>query len=410
MNILGKEIDKSIILRVFAVTVLILFVLELILPYIVQYGFKLPFTDSNVPIAPITIEGTGTVNLTVVGYEPALFLPVEKYPEFKAISNQLANAWDIEYTVAGDDKYYVISVKPGSVNRVYDELKQHNITLLAHMLVKFPDTIAFTVGDVDYTADFPNGQYNIGGEAEPIYQKGDVLTASVGVGVIDLNVVSIPYLRILPANVALSGTGTVQRVLYRKYFMNVSWESRSLDFEKVKGELAALNLSNVTNITYGMKSYALYNGTPQMAAGIKALGLPFIDYADQSTLSVPTSFTARDVLTHAIANITASQLDFPDSRIALIAKDGPESAPANLQKLESYAAAMGAKPPVAKTIALVNLSSATDETGNAFSYDQPLLFFEMGTNVQENDSVNLTMEGLATGTKIISFTKIDLAN
>jgi hypothetical protein len=299
-------------------------------------------------------------------------------------------------------------VKPGSVNRVYDEVKQHNITLYAHMLVKFPDTIAFTVDNIDYTADFPNGQYNIGGEAEPIYQKGDVLTASVGVGVIDINVVSIPYLRILPANVAFSGTGTVQKVLYRKYFMNVSWETRSINFEKVKGELAALNLSNVTNITYELKSYAMYNGTPQLAADIKALGLPFIDYAGQSTLSVPTSFTDRDMLAYAIVNITPSQLDFPDSRIALIAMDWPETAPANFQKLKSYAAAIGAKPPVAKVIALVNLSSAIDNAGNAFSYDQPLLFFEMDINAQANDSVNLTMEGLATGTKIISFTRIDL--
>ena len=57
MNILGKEIDKSVILRVFAVTVLILFALELILPYIVQHGFTLPFTNSNEPIAPTSIEG-----------------------------------------------------------------------------------------------------------------------------------------------------------------------------------------------------------------------------------------------------------------------------------------------------------------------------------------------------------------
>lgn len=310
---LGIKLSKTDIAKIFAVGIVLVFVIQILVGYLPNAG-RSGGDGSQSPTSYDTFDGTGTANGTVTSWDPVLIV-IGDDARIAAEISKLKGEGLVTYSSAAQGATVVNLASAKDVSAVAIRLLSDNATVLGDASVSLSN---IKVAGADFQRDVPPTTFRY--RMPPMFEVGDTMALSFNAKVVNGQMYTVSNLALPTPEplISIAHPDSV-RVVGEFYRANVPWESRNA----LNQQMVAGTFGKYGNATYKVRSFIGVTPDFSSAQGQQlANALPnYALGAQQNIMPVVRGFndSARAKADLAKYGMTG---DFPPAVIEIRPKDG----------------------------------------------------------------------------------------
>ena len=294
---------KKILTTVFAVAVVILFIVEIFAAGFFRTGIN-PFRADTTQ-APVLIKAQGIAQFqaTVRYYESYLIakdLTQEQITQIKSQRDVLG--------VTNSQQGYIIELKSKeAVRSTYSFLQTINASAKAVAVFGAPFDIDVTLQNKTVLHTTSNDRYILRQEIEPIIEPGEHVNASMSAAVEGTTITGYSPLQILSSTALLTTNATIKEITSITTQFSIPWENRT----QIDHAQLASYYGN-QSVVFERKDIIIFTPSLNLDQLKEKKNLSYITFISENSASINKTFVDKNVIFHDFSGFNVS---FPDSSV-----------------------------------------------------------------------------------------------
>jgi|GEM_PF-3385289 hypothetical protein len=358
--------DKSLIIKIVVVAIVVLFLLEQFVP-----GMLRSRTTSSTTTVAITLSGSAEFEATLKSYEPYIVvtsLTAQQIKDTKAMTG----VEDVVLT----DKGYIISLKNSKyVKDVFGLLKAKNLTMAVIANVYLPSNLEFVFENNSNVSIF-TGASMVKVVMEPIVEEGELVRLRMNGQSENGYLVSYSPPMVIASEISFKSEAKVKQKLFDFYSYVIAWENRTQIDENALGKQFGAE-----NVSLTKKDFVLLQ-TPLSVGELLTKKYEYVSMISENSISVVDGFANTSRILADFGNVT-----FPDTMVQIKSAEDPaigfESSKNPVYEITLY--------------------------GTEYVFSNPDVLIVLDSDYAQNETMNVTVIASAVGNTVLDISDVKLS-